>query len=105
MKMVMEVEKKREFIKNVINEANSHFCTVHFVKKNGEDRVMNIQYAAMKPRLKGDEASESAKKAVQTRKANNPNLFAVYDVQKHEIRSINLDTVYKLISKGNVWEF
>ena len=59
----------------------------------------------MKPRLKGDEASESAKKAVQTRKANNPNLFAVYDVQKHEIRSINLDTVYKLISKGNVWEF
>jgi hypothetical protein len=85
-------DQKRAYITELLEEANSHFVTVEFTKKNGEERSMNIQQAALKFHVKGDEASESAKKAVETRKANHPELMAVYDVQKHEIRSINLDT-------------
>lgn len=100
----LKKDEKYEFIKKKLEEAGSKFITISFVKKDGSDRQMNIQYKAMMSRLKGDEASDSAKQAVKTRKENNPNLVAVYDVQKHAIRQINMDTVYKLTFAGEVYE-
>lgn len=88
------VDQKRKFILNLLEEANSKFITVEFTKKDGSNRVMNIQQAALKYHVKGDEASESAKKAVETRKKNHPELMAVWDVQKQEVRSINLDETH-----------
>ena len=56
MKLVLETQQKRDFIKNIINQANNHFVSVSFTKKDGTDRTMQVQYAAMFSRLKGDEA-------------------------------------------------
>ena len=90
------IEKKRMIIKGMIEEANSQFITVDFIKLDGSERSMNIQNAALKNHLVEEYKSESTRQAVETRKANNPHLMSVYDVQKHAIRSINLDTVYKI---------
>lgn len=88
------VDQKRNFIKNLLKEAGSRFITVEFSKKDGTNRVMNIQQAALKFNVLGESASETGKKAVATRKRNNPNLLAVWDNTKQAIRSINLDTVH-----------
>lgn len=99
------VEQKRTFIQNLLEEANSKFITVEFTKVDGSNRVMNIQQAALKFHLKGDEASDSAKKAVETRKKNNPNLMAVWDNQKQEVRSINLDKTHTVRFNGIEYNF
>lgn len=98
-------EQKRVFIQSLLERAGSRFITIEFTKKDGENRVMNIQQAALKFAVKGDEASESAKKAVETRKKNHPELMAVFDVQKHEIRSINLDTTHTVRFEGIEYNF
>lgn len=101
----MKVAEKREFIKKLVEDAGSKFITLEFVKADGTNRSMNIQNAALKNHIKGNEASDSAKKAVATRKANNPHLLPVYDVQKHEIRSVNLDTVHTIRAEENEYTF
>jgi len=93
---VETADEKREFIKKLLEEANSKFITVEFTKVDGSNRVMNIQQASLKYHVKGEAASESAKKAVETRKKNNPNLMAVWDNTKGEIRSIDLDKTHKV---------
>lgn len=98
-------EEKREFVKQLLETANSNFITIEFIKKDKTNRVMNIQQAAMQYHVKGDEASESAKRAVETRKANHPELIPVYDVQKGEIRSVNLDSVHTVRSGGKTYNF
>ena len=105
MKLELNVEQKREFIKEKIQNSGNKFLSVEFVKKDGTKRNMNIQHGALFNNLVGDEASDSAKKAVETRKKNHPELLAVWDVQKSAIRSINLDTVYKMTVAGDVYEF
>lgn len=98
-------EERREFVNSLLKEANSSFITIEFTKKDGSNRVMNIQQAALANNVVGEAASESAKRAVETRKKNNPNLIAVYDVQKHDIRSVNADTVKRVTSKGVTYVF
>jgi len=98
-------EDKRAFVKGLLESANANFITIEFTKKDGTNRSMNIQQAALQNHIKGDEASDSAKKAVETRKKNHPELLAVYDVQKHEIRSVNLDTVSIVRSQGKTYNF
>ena len=105
MKLVLETQQKRDFIKNIINQANNHFVSVSFTKKDGTDRTMQVQYAAMFSRLKGDEAVDWAKKAAEKAKENHPEHMPVYCVDSKGIRKINLDTVYKIVSNGQVYEF
>lgn len=95
-----EITKKRKEIREIIENAGSQFLSVQFVKKDGTVRDMKIQNAMLKMNVKGDEASETAKKATETRKKNNPNLIAVWDFDKNEIRSINMDTVTHIKSNG-----
>jgi hypothetical protein len=101
----MNIEEKRQKIRSLIHKANNRFCTVHFIKKNGENRVMNVQFAATKNHVLGEAASEAAQKAVATRKENHPNLMNVYCVDTHAIRSINLDTVFKVTLFGETHIF
>ena len=105
MLMYMAKEQKRTFIKRIIEDANSHLVSVSFVKKDGTDRTMNIQYAAMFSRLKGEEGDESGRKAAEKAKESHPEHMPVYCVDSKGIRKINLDTVYKIVSKGKTYEF
>lgn len=89
----------------LIKSAGSRFMSVSFIKKDGTDRLMQIQPAAIKNHLVGDAASDSAKKATATRKANHPNLYPVYDVGKRAIRSVNLDTIHTIVVGGETHAF
>lgn len=98
-----------EQVKAIISTSGSKFMSVTFKKANGEIRTINFNPRTAKG-LKGDDASDSAKQAVATRKRNNPNLVNVCDQQllnKGEDpakcwRSINCDTVLELKTGNNV---
>jgi hypothetical protein len=87
------IQARRDRIKALINSAGGRFAAVDFVKKDGTLRTLQVQPAALKFHLVGDAASDAAKRATETRKANNPNLLPVWDVANQAVRSINLDTV------------
>ena len=95
----------QEQIKAKIESAKGQFCAVEFIKKDGTVRKMTIQPATLKFKVKGDAASDKAKRATATRKANNPHLLAVWDVKAQGVRSINLDTLTRLSVGGKTWEF
>lgn len=101
----MTIAAKRKTLKRLLEEANSSFITFEFYKLDGSERSMNVQPAALQNHLVEEYKNASTKLAVETRKKNNPNLLNVWDVQKHEIRSINMDTVYRVTSFGTVYEF
>lgn len=92
-------------MRQLIESAKGRFCSVTFIKKDSTVRVMNIQPAAIKGHLIGDKASESAKRAVETRKQNHPNLLNVWDNGKQGIRSVNLDTVTEIKLDGEVYKY
>ena len=81
------------------------FCGVTFVKKDGSARVMLIQPAALKFRVKGDDASPAARQAAETRAARHPHLLPVWDVVARAVRSVNLETVQRIAAGGNVYTF
>jgi hypothetical protein len=104
MMTAVQIEARRENINRLIESAGSTFLTVTFVKKDQTVRDMNVQLFAGRDELAGDAASDSAKQAVETRKANHPNLRAVYDIAKSAWRSINLDTVLRIKVRGTVYD-
>lgn len=91
-------------IRGLVKSAGSRFMSITFIKKDGSERLMQIQPMALAKHVKGDKASESAQRAVETRKTNNPNLLNVWDVKKKAARSVNMDTVKRIAIAGNVWE-
>jgi hypothetical protein len=99
----MNINARRDMVRNLIDSAGSTFVGVEYVSKSGNNRVMNVQTHAGKSLLKGDAASNSAKRGVVTRAINNPNLMNVYDVANNGWRSINLDTVTKVTVRGSVY--
>lgn len=101
----MKRSEKREMIRNIIESANTQFVSVSFIKKDGSERQMNIHPTAIRGHIVGEAASESAQKAVATRKANHPELYNCWDVHANSARSINLDTTFQIKSKGIVYEF
>lgn len=101
----LNATEKRAKIREIYDGANSGFITLDFFKKDGTIRSMNAQPAAIQNHLVEEYKNESTKQAVVTRRENNPNLLNVWDVQKSEIRSINLDTVFRVSSKGMIFEF
>jgi hypothetical protein len=99
------VDEKRDLVKTLLEEAGSRFVTIEFAKKDGSNRVMNIQQAVLADRLVGDDASETSKARVATRKANNPHLMSVWDVQSQAIKSINLDSTHAVRANGREYVF
>ncbi len=88
----------------LIASAQGRFCSVTFIKKDGSERVMNIQPARIAAAIKDpDEVSDIDKQRTQTRKANNPHLLPVWDNAKQAIRSVNLDTVTEIKVDGEVY--
>ena len=89
----MTNEQKYKTIRAWVKTAGSRIFSVQFTKKNGDKRIMTVQQAALAPRCKGDDASESAKQGVATRAANHPNLLNVFSMDAKGIRSVNMDSL------------
>lgn len=106
----MKASTKTNMINAFIKEAGSQFVSITFIKKDKSERTMRFNPKYRKG-LAGDSASASAKQAVKTRKANNPNLLAVMDIDLRQKgtpenrcwRSINTDTVVRLAAGGVVF--
>ena len=96
-----EMEAKRR----MIAAAKGRFVSVTFTKKDGSERVMRVQPATLKYHLKGDSASESARKAAQTRAERHPHLMPVWDADKAAARSVNLATISRIAVDGAVHEY
>lgn len=95
-----EMEAKRK----MIAAARGRFVPVTFTKKDGSERQMRIQPATLKRHLK-DTASESARKAAQTRAERHPHLMPVWDVEARAPRSVNLTTISWIAVDGQVHEY
>lgn len=90
----------------LVASAKGQFCSVTFIKKDGSERLMNIQPAVIKGHIKDpDEVRDIDKQRTAARKANNPHLLPVWDVQKQGIRSVNLDTVTQIKVGGEVFKY
>lgn len=96
-----DLRAKRELIAS----AGGRFCAVTFIKKDGSERRMQVQPAALRLRLKGEAASEAARQAAFARQERHPHLLPVWDVRARAPRSINLATVSRIALDGKVHRF
>ena len=102
---------KASTVKQIIREARSTIVSVTFKKADGSIRVMSFN-ARHKEGIKGLEASESAQKAVATRKKNNPDLINVIDMNvkrktrnaEKSWRSFKCESVISVKSGGKVYQ-
>lgn len=79
---------------SIINLVGNKFFTITFVKKDGTLRKMNARLG-VKKHLKGG------------KKSYNPdefNYLTVFDLKKKQYRTVNLNTVKELVSKGIKYE-
>ncbi len=81
-------QEKTQNVKTIINQARSTIVSVTFKKKDGSLRGISFN-GGYRAGIKGDSASESAKKAVATRKENNPNIINVIDFSIDRKNKIN----------------
>lgn len=100
----MSNERKYAQIKALLATAGARFISIHFTKKDGSDRQMTFNARAAAKRVKGEAASEQAQRATATRSTNNPNLINVWDQAKQAFRSINMDTIYRIVIDGVVYD-
>ena len=96
-----ELNQKRDLIAS----AGGRFCGITFRKKDGTERRMQVQPAALPFHVKGKEASERAKRATFTREVRHPHLLPVWDVRARAPRSVNLRTVSRIAVDGRVHRF
>ncbi len=96
-----EYEAKRA----LIAAARGRFCSVTFTKKDGSQRVMRIQPAALRLHIKGKAAPHPAQQAEQTRARRHPHLLPVWDTQAASERSVNLATISRIAVDGAVHHF
>lgn len=87
------MQSKYQMVRSILKNNRGRFLTIHFKKKDGTLRKMNIQPATM--RLSSN-PSPAHVKASATRAANHPNLIPVYDVKSKGVRSINVDTIQSI---------
>jgi len=86
-------------VRAIVGVAGSEFVVVNFTKKDGTDRRI-IFNPKTRFYIKGADASPSAQQAVATRAERHPEFLNVFDIQKHEARSINMDTVHTIRVRG-----
>lgn len=91
--------------RDLIASAKGRICAVTFIKKDGSERIMKVQPAALKFHVKGDEATEAGRKAAATRAIRHPNLLPVWDAENNAPRSVNLATVTRIAVGGAVHRF
>lgn len=98
---VLDQEEKRDLIKS----AAGRFASVTFIKKDGSERTMRVQPAALKYHVKGDAAHPSTRQAAATRKMRHPHLMAVWDVEAKAPRSVNLATIKAITLDGMTYAY
>lgn len=69
---------KVDKIKGIVASSGAKIMSVKFIKKDGSERTMSFNPKTAKG-IKGEDASPSAKQAVETNKKNNPHLIRVCD--------------------------
>lgn len=92
----------RSRILDKMKDAGSHIFSVTFIKKDGSTRKMNVRFGVTKGVI-GEDASDSAKQALQTWKENNPNLIRIFDVEANGFKTINLLTILSLKIDGKIY--
>jgi hypothetical protein len=97
--MLNGIITRRRIVEDMLIRANGRFVSVTFVKKDGTLRRLNIQPEAVATHTTGCK-TEAAKRAVHSRRKNNPHLLPVYDVQAGQIKSINLHTIREACADG-----
>ena len=83
-------EIKREDILNLLKGNNNLIFSVVFLKKSGELRTMNCMLG-VKKYLKGGKLTYNPKER---------NNLIVFDMQKKDYRTVNLDTLMTINMKG-----
>jgi len=91
-------------IRSLVEAQGSKIISVEFIKKDGTLRKMLVQNAATRTHVKGEAASEQAKRAAATRALNHPNLLNIFDMDRGAIRSINMDTLIRIKCGRILWE-
>lgn len=91
--------------RDLIAKAKGRFVSVTFTKQDGTQRTMRVQPATLRQNVKGDAASEAARKAVETRARRHPHLLAVWDTEAQAPRSVNLATVSRIAADGHIHHF
>ncbi len=91
--------------RDLINAAGGRFASVTFTRKDGSERTMKVQPAALKFHIKGSAAAQTAQRGAISRKANNPHLMNVWDVEAKAPRSINLATVSTIAVDGTAYAY
>ncbi|WP_120632195.1 hypothetical protein [Ruegeria sp. EL01] len=89
----------------LISKAKGRFVSVTFTKQDGTQRTMRVQPATLRQHVKGDAASNAARKAIETRTRRHPHLLPVWDTEAQAPRSVNLATVSRIAADGNVHTF
>ena len=97
-----QILTRRRVAQALLNSTSGRFISITFIKKDGSERKLTVSPSAVKTHL-AENPSESAKKATETRKANNPNLLPVYDVHAKKIKSVNLDTITSIKLDGTTY--
>lgn len=108
LRVAMDHEAKaKEYAekRNLIAKAKGRFVSVTFTKKDGTQRTMRVQPATLRQHIKGDAASNAARKAIETRARRHPHLLAVWDTEAQAPRSVNLATVSRIAADGHVHTF
>jgi len=100
-KAAADYEVKRAIIAN----AKARFVSITFTKQDGTRRVMRVQPSALRQRIKGNDASKSARQAALTRARRHPNLLPVWDADEQATRSVNLATVSRIAADGTIHQF
>ena len=91
------METRNTLIK-LIEYLNGQFFTVEFTKKDGTKRIMNCRTGVKKY------LSNNGKKIQITKPIDN-GILRVFDLQKNEYRSINLDTVNRITFNKVTYNF
>lgn len=82
----------------LIELLNGKFFTVEFTKKDGTKRIMNCRTGVKK-------YLSNNGKTIQITKPIDNGILRVFDLQKNEYRSINLDTVNRITFNKVTYKF
>lgn len=108
----MKLETKREIVKNALQQSKDKFFTVKFIKRTtGEPRTMNGRLGVKewkkydkegKPILdkNGNPVKDKVKGVGLKFDPFEKGLLPVYDTNKHNYRTIDLDSVYFMQIRG-----
>lgn len=91
------METRKTLIK-LIEFLNGQFFTVEFTKKDGSKRIMNCRTGVKK-------YLSNNGKTIQITKPIDNGILRVFDLQKNEYRSINLDTVNRITFNKVTYNF